>query len=395
MAELATDLQKKTGYNKTNPNDWQALKFREIASKSKAKFDPSKSSEDHLPCIELEHIESATGRLNGTTSTSSLSSVKNYFTENSVLFGKLRPYLEKFHLPAFLGACSSEIWVLSPSDRCTRNYLYLIVQSNRFLQAANVTSGTKMPRSDWAFISEVKFPLPPIPEQQKIAAILSTWDGAMDTLGQLIAKKEELKKGLMQQLLTGKKRFDGFDGEWEEVRLRDICTASTGKTKPVDTTPEPNKSNSIPVFGGNGISGYSSEFNLSGKRILIGRVGEYCGCVHLVEENYWVTDNCLYLKELIPTVSVEFLSRLLTLMDLARLRNKGGQPLISQKPIMRFLVNLPNVTEQQKIASVLAAAYREIENLQRQLEKLMEEKKGLMQKLLTGEVRVETKILEK
>ena len=78
-------------------------------------------------------------------------------------------------------------------------------------------------------LKKVLIPLPPLPEQQKIAQILVTWDKAIALQEQLIAEKQALKKGLMQRLLTGKKRFPGFEEEWEVVKLEDVCDFKNGK----------------------------------------------------------------------------------------------------------------------------------------------------------------------
>jgi type I restriction enzyme S subunit len=72
-------------------------------------------------------------------------------------------------------------------------------------------------------LSKVKIPLPPLPEQKAIAQVLSTADAAIHTTERLIAQKELRKKWLMQQLLTGKKRLKGFEGEWKEIHIRDVA----------------------------------------------------------------------------------------------------------------------------------------------------------------------------
>ncbi|MEX2410484.1 MAG: restriction endonuclease subunit S, partial [Candidatus Paceibacterota bacterium] len=104
----------------------------------------------------------------------------------------------------------------------------------------------------------------------------------------------------------------------------------------------------------------------------------------------WIPEewDLLPVKEFLFSVNIQFLTNLLKYLDLSRLRNKGGQPLVSQKPIYELIIQLPSLEEQQKIASVLSSADLEISNLQNHLDKLKNQKKGLMQKLLTGEVRV-------
>lgn len=135
------------------------------------------------------------------------SSIKNRFQPGDVLFGKLRPYLRKHLLATFPGVCSTEIWVLRPNCKeCLPAYLHALVQTDQFLTAATVSSGSKMPRAEWSFVADCVFLIPPIPEQHIIASILTTAD---DEIRQLEAKAgalERQKKGLMQKLLTGEIR---------------------------------------------------------------------------------------------------------------------------------------------------------------------------------------------
>lgn len=261
-------------------------------------------------------------------------------------------------------------------------YLFSSINWKLYNEASGVPSLSKKT------IETIDVLIPPLPEQQKIAAILSKWDELIDTQTQLIAAKEKQKKGLMQKLLTGKKRFAGFTDEWKEVKLGEVFNLTSGKTKPKNTEDFQSSNLNIPVFGGNGISGYSNEFISSGDVILIGRVGEYCGSVHFVRDNCWITDNCLYTIDFSDENDIEYFSFLLKYLDLGRLRNKGGQPLVSQKPILNLGIRNPQIQEQQKIASVLTAADKEIELLKKELESLQQQKKGLMQQLLTGKIRV-------
>ena len=242
-------------------------------------------------------------------------------------------------------------------------------------------------------IKSFKIPFPPLPEQQKIAKILSTWDKAISTTERLIDNSTQQKKALMQQLLTGKKRLldesgKRFEGEWEELKLENVFKLSSGDTKPKDVENEPTEEQKIPVFGGNNIMGYSANGNSEGDVILIGRVGEYCGVTRLIQEKCWITDNALFTKEFSDEFDRLFIVYLLQNFQLSRLRNKGGQPQISQKPIYNLKLKIPLLKEQQKIATVLTTADKEIELLEQQLADLQQEKKALMQVLLTGKKRV-------
>ena len=203
------------------PKDWKVYDFRDIASISKEKYTPSDSS--CMPCVELEHISQGDGVLLGNTEARLQKSTKNVFKKGCVLFGKLRPYLRKYLHVDFDGVCSSEIWVLSANENiCSNEYLYRLVSSDKYIQCANVSIGSKMPRADWNFVSITPFPIPPIGEQRKIAEILGIWDEAIEKQSRLIEKLELRKRALMQRLLTGKTRLPGFTEPWQKVKLGEI-----------------------------------------------------------------------------------------------------------------------------------------------------------------------------
>ena len=199
---------------------WQKIELNEILSISSKKFNPI-SNNENKKCVELEHLSQETGKLLGYTNSSEQQSIKNSFEEGQILFGKLRPYLKKFWKAEFEGVCSSEIWVMN-GKKVKNDFLFYLVQTEKFNQIANVSSGSKMPRADWNYMSEIPFDIPPLKEQEKIAEILTTWDEAITKQTELLRAKELQKKALMQKLLSGEVRFDGFDDEWEEVRLGEI-----------------------------------------------------------------------------------------------------------------------------------------------------------------------------
>lgn len=210
----------KNGYKKTSlgilPSEWKIYGLKDIVEISKDKFNPINSKEQR--CIELEHIEQNTGFLLGYTSSNLQKSTKNSFKKGQVLYGKLRPYLHKFYKAQFDGVCSTEIWVLK-GKKISNDFLFYFVQSSKFNTIANITTGTKMPRADWDYMSEIPFLIPPLKEQRKIAEILSSYDEAILLTSNLINAKKEFKKALMQNLLTAKIRFPNFNGIWKEVKL--------------------------------------------------------------------------------------------------------------------------------------------------------------------------------
>ena len=187
-------------------DNWKMVAFEQVASIRREKVNPKIVGE--LPfCIELEHIEQSSGRLIGSSKTSEQSSIKSVFCQGDVLFGKLRAYLRKCWLADRDGYCSTEIWPLISNSRLIApGFLFQLVMTDRFIDAASITYGTHMPRTDWDVVKGYQINLPSIPEQEAIVAILSSIDKKLDEEKKYRDHLVKLKSGLMQDLLTGRVR---------------------------------------------------------------------------------------------------------------------------------------------------------------------------------------------
>nr|WP_257792023.1 restriction endonuclease subunit S [Anoxybacter fermentans] len=132
------------------------------------------------------------------------------FKKEDILFAKLRPNLRKFWFATFEGVCSTELFVIKAKDnKIYQKFLYLIIQSKNFLKLAeSKVFGTKMPRTSWEILKNYKFLLPPLPEQQCIAQILTQIDKTIEKEQKYKEKLKRLKQSLMEDLLTGKIRVN-------------------------------------------------------------------------------------------------------------------------------------------------------------------------------------------
>lgn len=162
-----------------------------------------------ITSIELENIESETGRLTGAESVSGESALRSRFQAGDTLFGKLRPYLRKYAHPAFDGLCSTEVWVLrAKPKKLDPNLLFYLVQTPEFDAAATKQSGSRMPRADWDLVSTTPIPCPQgLKRQAEMASLLSA---ALNAVRPEMKKLDVLrtqKRGLMQKLLTGEARL--------------------------------------------------------------------------------------------------------------------------------------------------------------------------------------------
>jgi type I restriction enzyme S subunit len=244
----------------------------------------------------------------------------------------------------------------------------------------------------------LEFPLPPLPEKKAIARVLSTADAAINTTEKLIAQKELRKKWLMQQLLTRRKRLKGFSGEWKEKHLGDMF-AERNETKYFD----------LPLLsiGQNGVypqeesvkKDTSNEDKSKYKRICPGDIGYntmrmWQGRSALSDLEGIVSPAYTVVTPKKNTDSL-FFSYLFKMPKMTNLFWRNSQGLVDDTLNCKFKdfsivkVVLPQSKEEQTaIAQVLQAVDKEISLLKAKTEKLREQKKGLMQVLLTGKVRL-------
>jgi restriction modification system DNA specificity domain protein len=155
--------------------------------------------------VELENLLPCEGQVVGDTSVRTAASF--IFHPGDVLFGRLRPYLKKYWLATCSGLRSGEIWALAAKDGVDPRFLFHLVRTQRFLDAAGKTMGTKMPRADWSLLKTESFEVPEVDEQRAIAEVLSGMDDEIRLLAEERAKAERLKLGAIDDLLTGRVRL--------------------------------------------------------------------------------------------------------------------------------------------------------------------------------------------
>lgn len=301
-------------------------------------------------------------------------------------------YIDKDYSHLFL---PDKLWQTIPKPNQNMKWLsyVLALPSSRYYLSdlATGTSSSMKNITQEAFLN-LKILIPSIPEQQKIAEILSTWDKAIETTEELISNSQAQKRALMQQLLTGKKRLldeNGklFNGRWEKATLSKLAVITKGTQRNRNTLTQ------IGLFavinGGTDPSGYTSEYNTEANTITISEGGNSCGYIGFQKENFWCGGHCYSLSKV--KIHNLFLYQLLKSHEaqIMRLRVGSGLPNIQKKAIESYSLKIPpNHSEQKMIANVLSKADREIELLEKKLEYLKQEKKALMQQLLTGKRRV-------
>jgi len=264
-------------------------------------------------------------------------------------------------------------------------YLRSSIVKKYIQSCASGTSGS-MVKINKTTVEKIPVVLPPRPEQRAIANLLSTWDEGIEKTERLVREKEKGFKWLINSLINATKGC-------EEVRLGKICTVTKGKQLNVAHMKDDGVYYAL--NGGIEPSGRTDDWNTEAETITISEGGNSCGYVNYNAERFWSGGHCYSLLRLKKNVDKHYLYFYLKMNEpkLMKLRVGSGLPNIQKKDVDKFLVALPSLDEQQQIAQSLSSARREIDLLKQLTDKYKTQKRGLMQKMLTGEWRVKPEIV--
>jgi type I restriction enzyme S subunit len=205
--------------------DWELCKLIDLVVRLNKSTNSSR-----LPKLEFEDIVAGEGRLNKDVSQKFDNRKGIEFLPNDILYGKLRPYLKNWLKATFTGVALGDFWVFRVKNSDS-DFIYSLIQADRYQKAANDTSGTKMPRSDWKKVSGTVFYVPnDLKEQQKIGTLFKQIDDAITLHQRKLDQLKELKKAYLQVMFPAKDervpklRFADFEGEWEQCKLGNILT---------------------------------------------------------------------------------------------------------------------------------------------------------------------------
>lgn len=397
------------------PNGWLKTTFGKVTEIRNGQVDPKLEPYSSMVHIGPENVVSHTGQLTKLKSCSELGLIsgKYEFDENSIVYSKIRPNLNKVCKPEFKGVCSADMYPIWAKNEVDIDYLqhYMLgPQFNRVAIAMSMRTG--MPKINRSDLNSLSLILPPKPEQRKIAKVLSTWDKAISTTEKLIEASKQQKKALMQQLLTGKKRLvnpetgKAFEGEWSYKTINEVATRIQKKSD----------GEAHPILTISSLSGFVTQEDRysrymageSVKNYILLKRGEFAynkgnsktyqfGCIFdlesfdtgLVPHVYVCFKlntglNHRYFKYLFEA---DYLKPQLGALVNTGVRNNG---LLNIKPteFMNTKVPVPCFGEQERIADVLHASSENLKILNAKLAHFKQEKKALMQQLLTGKRRV-------
>ncbi|MGO3219709.1 MAG: restriction endonuclease subunit S [Psychrobacter celer] len=301
---------------------------------------------------------------------------------------------------------NQRIGLIDTSSDVSKEYLCYLINSESVKRCIKATaSGTTVRHTSPSKILDIRAYLPPLPEQQKIAKILTTWDKAISTTERLIYNSKQQKKALMQQLLTGKKRLLDDEGKRLEGKWEDATVSSFGKVVTGNTPPKNDPNNyggsiswaTAEDFKQKYVSSTKVKLTDSGatKARIVPRGSVLVTCIASIGKNAIANEGLATNQQINSVVinkdnSNEFFYYLIEFNTHKLLAWAGttAVPILNKTSFEKVKFTVPSLKEQQKIAAVLTNADKEIELLEQQLADLQQEKKALMQVLLTGKKRV-------
>ncbi len=347
----------------------------------------------------MEHLITDTGQLLGYIDGSTSGSIKNVFNEGDVLFGKLRPYLKKYLQAPFDGVCSSEIWVLKGKN-ISNDFLYRIVQTKLFIDLANQSSGSKMPRADWNVVESGSFSIPTPLEQKKISSFLALLDERIQTQNKIIEELKLLKITISKKLFSRQLRFKNGNNEnyidWNTKKLGEVTTLVNKRNKNNEKLPVYSINNKLGfVPQSEQFEGVDSEdrgydiklykiidkntFAYNPARINVGSIGYSKNLENIIISSLYVcfkTDNTINDNFLYQYLKTDFFNR-----EVLRNVEGGVRDYLFYDNFARIKFGLPCIEEQKKIADYISSIDSKIDVESQLLHKFEKQKRYLLANL--------------
>jgi len=400
-------------YSKLLPADWTFVRVADVAFLNSESLSDSTSKNlkfryVDLSCVQKGHIDLPAEPI---TFADAPCRARRVAKKNDIVMATVRPYLQGFarlDLEAEDIVFSTGFAILRPHDHDDSEFIYQTLYSNVISKQFHaLLVGTNYPALNSDDIGKLRIPYPlDKTERTRIGNILACFDGSIKSVKRLISAKLRLKRGLMQQLLTGKRRFGEFDEPWQSCSIRDTMKVASRHV----SVEKDSIYRLVSIRRRSG--GFFDRDLLRGKEIGYGRLnviksGDFViarrqvihGAMAMAGDDVdgaFVSDSYAILVPKEPQrlymPFFDHLSRMAFMYYKAWRCSYGvarEKLFFNLKWFLDEEIALPStVEEQHKIARVLSAADNEINLLRRKLELLKKQKRGLMQKLLTGKVRV-------
>lgn len=395
------------------PAGWTTERLLDLVAIRRGQVDPREAQYRDMPLIAPDHIQAGTGRLLGVSSAREQGAISGKYVVDpgDVIYSKIRPYLMKAHRAQFSALCSADMYPLKPRDGVDGRYVVNVLLGRRFTTfAVGESMRSGIPKVNREALAGYELPVPPKSEQRAIGEVLSDADELISALERLIAKKRDVKQGIMQELLTGRTRLPGFTCQWSESTVGDVAWVKTG---PFGSAlhEEDYVSSGTPIItvehlGEFGITADGAPMVSSADRrrlaaytllegdVVFSRVGSIDRNARIGrKESGWLFSGRLLRLRFDASVTdslfMTYQFRTETFRERVRSVAVGQtMPSLNTTILRGLTVTLPPLVEQRAIATVLRDADKELAGLERRLQSAQWIKTGMMQELLSGRTRL-------
>lgn len=346
------------------PENWVWVRLGAVCYASKEK---SNDFSNEIKYIGLEHLEKDKGIV-GFSSADKVKSTKNAFQEGQILYGRLRPYLNKHDIASFSGVCSTDILVLEASVLVANVLVDKFFNLPFFIEYVVANSkGINLPRVSEKTILNTTFPLPPLSEQQRIVErieeLFAKLDEAKERLQEVANSFAVRKAAILHKAFTGEltKQWRWENGvrdeSWEEKKLSEITENQDSKRIPLSKSQRDNMNRIYDYYGASGIIDKVDDYIFEGKKLLIGEDGANLvtrskDIAFIADGKYWV-NNHAHILDVKNTVLLMYLCNYINNMDLIPYVTGSAQPKLTQAKMNNIKIFLPTLPEQHEIVRLI------------------------------------------
>lgn len=387
----------------TLPRGWTKTTLGQTVTLSKKKIEPIDFN--NRKYVGLEHIESNTGIITSCGNSGSVQSTKNVFAKGDILYGRLRPYLNKVCIPDFGGICSTDILVLKPHKFILPSFLYLCMRTIDFVQFATISSqGVNLPRVKFSTIESYQISLPPHNEQKRIVSKIDYIFAKINTAEIMLKAVQTLTKQL--RLVVLQLAFEGrlvpqdpndepaeilkqiqysinskvddvqqnLSKDWTNTTLENVVDILDDKRVPVNSKERAKRQGNVPYYGATGQVGHINDYIFDEELVLLGEDGApflepLKNKAYLISGKSWVNNHAHVLRG--TKVSNKFLCFFLNQVDYSRFVSGTTRWKINQSALKTIPIRVPSMSEQRRIVSKIESIFSYTDTVDAHVTKLL------------------------
>ncbi|MCI6591921.1 MAG: restriction endonuclease subunit S [Spirochaetia bacterium] len=359
--------------------EWKECKLKDICDYGKDRTEVS--SLDNSNYISTENM--LPNRAGITTATTlPTGEYTPSFEIDDTLVSNIRPYFKKIWKATFSGGCSADVLVFKAKENVSKEYLYYVLADDEFFKYSMTTSkGTKMPRGDKTSIMNYPINLPPLPTQQKIAAILSSLDDKIELNNKINTNLEQQAGTLFKNWFVDFEPFGGKMPEgWKVGKLSDLITVKYGKDH------KKLEDGNYPVYGSGGIMRKVDKYLYDKESVLIPRKGTLNN-VFYINEPFWSVDTMFY-TEMKKENIAKYVYFFVKGKDLNAMNAGSAVPSMTTEILNVIEVVIPSDEYLEKFENIVSPMFKHIKQCIIENENLASIRDTLLPKLMNGEIKI-------